>query len=121
MKKVIASLTLALAIGMFSESFAGNKPASGDSFATKVFVRDGSTKLDIFVESTENDPLMITFQDAEGRILAKEQVRNSKSGVRFDISDLKDGTYQVEITDGDTKQVESFELKSSFQRSLTLQ
>jgi len=127
MKKIIASLTLALAVGMFSQSFASSGPVSNTTpeddniFQTKIFIRSGNTMLDVFVEPTEDASLFIKFRDAEGRVLAKEQINGSKNGVRFDISDLEDGDYRVEISDGDTKQVESFKLTSSFQRSLTLQ
>jgi hypothetical protein len=127
MKKIIASLTLALAVGMFSQSFASGDPALSTSleddntFQTKVFVRSEGTALDVFVEPTKNTPLIISFRDADGRVLAKEQVSDSKKGVRFDISDLENGSYHVEVTDGDTKQIESLELRSSFQRSVTLQ
>ena len=120
---MIASLTLVIAVGMFSESFAANEPTakSSDSFHAKVFVRSENTKLDVFVEPNENDLLFVSLLNGEGRTLVKGRVSDNRKGIRFDISGLEDGSYQVVITNGDTKQVEKFKLKSSFQRSLTLQ
>ncbi|MEM9673159.1 MAG: hypothetical protein ACFB15_08365 [Cyclobacteriaceae bacterium] len=123
MKKVIASLTLALAVGILSPSFAATEPTavSDDSFQIKFFVRSQNTSLDVFVERTDGTLLLVKFRDASGRVLAKGKIADDQGGVRFDMSNLKDGIYQVEVTDGDTKQIESFELKSTTRRSLTLQ
>lgn len=131
MKKIFVSLMIVLTLGVSSVSFASNKltsatkPESGDTFQAKVYVRSEIMKLDVFVEPAENANLIIRFLDSKGRTLATERVSNSKnaSGVRFDVSDLKDGTYQVEITNGTAKQVEKVELETNFQpqRSLSLQ
>lgn len=131
MKKILVSLMIALTVGASSVSSASNKITSatksegGDSFQAKVFVRSESMKLDVFVEPAENATLMIRFLDSKGRTLATKRVSNSEnvSGVRFDVSDLKDGTYQVEITKGTARQVVKVELETNFQpqRSLFLQ
>ncbi len=131
MKKIFVSLMIALTVGDSSVSFADNKltsvtqPEGGDSFQAKVFVRSESMKLDVFVEPAEHAHLMISLLDAKGRTLATKQVSDSEntSGVRFDVSDLKDGIYQVEITDGTDKQLEKVALATNFQpqRSLSLQ
>lgn len=130
MKKILFSLAIVLAIGISSESFANHTFTSAtqlkdsDPIRAQVRVRSESMKLDVFVEPAENDQVKISLLDAEGRTLATKRVRNSDSvgGIRFDVSDLKDGIYQVEITDGTTRQVEDVVLATfQPQRSLSLQ
>ena len=130
MKKILFSLAMILAIGISSESFANHtftstlKSEDGDPFRAQVLVRSESMKLDVFVEPAENEHVKISLLDAEGRTLATKRVHDSENvgGIRFDVSNLKDGIYQVEITDGTTRQVESVALATfQPQRSLSFQ
>ncbi|CAN5543264.1 hypothetical protein BH23BAC1_BH23BAC1_45770 [soil metagenome] len=129
MKKVFVSLMMILALGVSSESFASSNvttnPESEDSLQAQVYIRSDSMKIDVFVEPTENANLIIRIIDSKGRTIARESVKNNDEqyGVRFDVSGLKDGNYQVEIRNGSSILVENVELQTIIQtqRHLSLQ
>lgn len=62
-----------------------------DPFLAKVYVQSESMKMDVFVEPAENGNLLIRFLDSKGRTLATKRGSENANGVRFDVSDLKEG------------------------------
>ncbi|MEM9833844.1 MAG: T9SS type A sorting domain-containing protein [Bacteroidota bacterium] len=124
MKKIIFAQFLALFIGMSSLSFGSHTfktSAEDPTFQVKIFLRPQTMKIDVFVEGAEGNNLKVSFLDAKGRLMETKRMNNTIKGVRIDISNLKDGVYQVKITDGVTEQIEKVELETSFQRNLSLQ
>ena len=124
MKKIMFSLILTLFVGLTTVSFASTPILADEetpTFQSRIFLRPQSMKLDVFVEAVEKDDLKISLLDNEGRLIATQRVDETIKGVRFDIAELQDGVYRIKITDGASKQVENVELKSSWQRSLSLQ
>lgn len=123
MKKTLFPLIVTLLVSVSSVSFANNPATSVEdpTFQSRIILRPESMKLDVYAETVEKGHLKISLLDEEGRLISTQRVNKTIKGIRFDIAKLQDGIYQIKITDGATKQVENVELKTSLQRSLSLQ
>lgn len=123
MKKTLFPLIVILLVSVSSVSFANNPATSVEdpTFQSRIILRPESMKLDVYAETVEKGHLKISLLDEEGRLISTQRVNKTIKGIRFDIAKLQDGIYQIKITDGATKQVENVELKTSLQRSLSLQ
>lgn len=107
MKTLIKSLAFALTFG-FATSVATvshanpiTRPANVASYKTGVYSSvDG--KLNIALDKTVGGSVNITLKDANGKTLYVERLgkKATTSRIRLNLDELKDGTYQVEITNG---------------------
>ena len=115
MKKVFVSFLIACTAGTASAGFANGRLSSSVAetvpFQSAVYVLAESTKLDVIVGKVEHAGL-IRFLDAQGKTLASQRVGKSGKATRarFDLSNLEDGVYRVEITDGYYTQVKEVQL-----------
>jgi hypothetical protein len=114
MKKLFVSLMTALVIGTSSLSFAA--PSNDTTpVAASVVVWAQTMKLDVITQASDESPVVIRLRDANGNILVKKSISKGESALRsrFDLSDLKDGEYQVEISEGTSKMVKSFTIETT--------
>ena len=114
MKKLFVSLMTAFLMGSASLSFATSTPVTHPIDAS-VVVRTESMKLDVVTQVTEEASLIIRLRDADGHILHTKHINKGEGAIRyrFDLSKLQDGDYQVEISNGTTKQVKTFTIQTT--------
>jgi hypothetical protein len=115
MKTLFASLIIALTVSASSLTFARS---SSDTLPleTSVVVRSQAMKIDVITPAGIQENIVIRLKDADGRTLIKKFVEQSEKASlsRFDLSNLADGVYKVEISDGTNKQVKEFTIHTTF-------
>ncbi|WP_234733201.1 T9SS type A sorting domain-containing protein [Tellurirhabdus bombi] len=115
MKTLLASFVIALTLGT-STSFAKNEPiVTNNSFQSVVYPSAESTKLNVIVDSKSNNSLLVRLLTTDGNELATQRIVKSKRAthVRFDLINLQDGVYKVEITDGEKKEIKEITLSTT--------
>lgn len=107
MKTLIKSLAFALTLGFvtsaatISHANPITRPANVANYKTGVYSSvDG--KLNIALDKTVGGSVNIALKDANGNTLYVERLgkKATTARVRLNLDELKDGTYQVEITNG---------------------
>ena len=82
---------------------SSNPTATTSSYKVAVFPSSTApSRLNVFVERNPGQQMIISFKSAEGKVLAKEFI-NKKQGnfhFQFDMSELEDGAYTVEVVSG---------------------
>ncbi|MCY7350751.1 MAG: hypothetical protein LH606_08785 [Cytophagaceae bacterium] len=127
MKTQFASLLLAFALTTSSVSFANQPtafktdPAGKAAFEVAFIPQSGNMKLNVAVEKTSKSALVIRFLDAKGNELASQRVGKNelKKQVRFDLTELPDGAYKVEVTDGTDTQVKDLTITTNSSRTIS--
>jgi hypothetical protein len=111
MKTAFASVLFALTLGASSASFA-QTATEPTPFATKLYAVEGGSLVDVIVQNPDAKRLTVRIVDARGVTLASQSLLQTKTATRtrFDLSDLNDGNYRIEVSDGKTKQVEAVNL-----------
>jgi hypothetical protein len=108
MKTLVKSFALALSLGFitsvasFAETNPGGRPAaSAASYKTGIYTSvDG--KLNIGLDKQTGGAVEIRLKSADGSVLYTQHVgkNESKYRTRLNLSELPDGVYKVEITNG---------------------
>ncbi|GAB4006165.1 hypothetical protein GCM10028808_07570 [Spirosoma migulaei] len=77
-------------------------PVTTNSYKVAVFPSSKPSRLNVFVERTPGQPMIISLKSTDGTLLGKQLVGKKQGNVRFqfDLSELTDGDYKVEITSG---------------------
>jgi hypothetical protein len=77
-------------------------PVTTNSYKVAVFPSSKPSRLNVFVERTPGQPMTISLKSTDGKLLGKQLVGKKQGNVRFqfDLSELTDGDYNVEITSG---------------------
>jgi hypothetical protein len=121
MKTLIASLLLALIVSTSSLTYA-TTPNSTLPIEASVIVRPQIMKLDIITQASDYNYITIRLRDAQGHTLIKTKVNKSEKASlsRFDVSNLADGIYQVEISDGTSKQIKEFAIETTIPAATSL-
>ena len=79
-----------------------NPTATTASYKVAVFPSPNPSKLNVYVEREPGKQMVITLKDAAGEVLGK-QIVGKKQGsfhFQFDLSELQDGAYKVEVVSG---------------------
>ncbi|WP_247235502.1 hypothetical protein [Telluribacter sp. SYSU D00476] len=126
MKTIFKSLICALALST-SVAFAGpdKEAAKPTSFQTGAYTTiDG--RLAVIIVKNSNIPTTVLIRNAGGDILSKEHVgkKHLKQCYKFDVSNLGDGEYTVEVIGNGEAEVRSFTIsnqKQVTQRKLTIE
>jgi hypothetical protein len=118
MKSLIASAFLALTIATTSSSFAADhKETAGtqSTYQSVVYPLINTSSIRVNVNKQKDAKINVTLKNESGMILASERLGkgHESSAIRFDLNQLQDGIYQVEISDGNTKQVKEVKLQTS--------
>ncbi|GAB3896027.1 hypothetical protein [Spirosoma agri] len=107
MKTLIQSLALALTLGFvstaasFAETNPGGRQAAVATYKTGIYTSiDG--KLNIALDKATGGAVDICLKNPDGSIAFNKHLGKgeSKSRIRLNLSDLPDGVYKVEITNG---------------------
>lgn len=114
MKKLFVSLMTALLIGTSSITFA--TPAKETlPVEASVIVRPQTLKLDVITPANDHASVVIRLRDDRGNTLLTKHISKSERATlsRFDLSNLNDGKYEVEISNGSGKQVKTFTIQTT--------
>lgn len=128
--KTIAKTVLA-ALLFSTASFAADVPALPAASANptaitssyKVAVYPSTTtpsKLNVMVEREPGKAMNIYLRNADGYILATQYVSKKEGNfwLKFDLSDLQDGNYRVELVSGNDRSVHQVELSTKTAESI---
>ena len=118
MKTLIASTIISFfTFVSFSSFAAGDHSVSGTSTETsKVYVHALNTgKVDVTVVKRAGENLAIEVLDKEGHVLVNKSLDKdeSLSRTRFDLNQLPDGTYQIVVGEGASKQIKEIVLDTT--------
>lgn len=81
---------------------SANPAVTTDSYKVVVFPSAVPSKLNVYVERTPGQMMLVSLKGQDGKVLAKQYI-NKKQGnfhFKFDMTEAQDGTYSVEITSG---------------------
>lgn len=119
MKTITKTLTLALTAAILSFSSVSAKPADPSTTAPAaykvgMYVSQKTTTLNVMVEKQAGNKVIIRLKNSEGQLLATQAIKGSeeRSWSKFNLSDLTDGTYKVEITNGQDVTVKEITLST---------
>jgi hypothetical protein len=121
MKTIIASLVCALALSS-SVAFASDptedkkaKPLQIGVFTTK------ESKIQMAVRKGAGEKAVITLRDAKQNVIHEEVMskKSEKFDARFDVSELAEGNYILEVTAGKDKIQKQVSIKSQKEEAST--
>ncbi|GAB3893275.1 hypothetical protein GCM10028803_07230 [Larkinella knui] len=117
MKTLVASALIALTFAA-STAFADDhkenaKPKS--TFQSAVYPMINSMKVSVNVQKATDSKINIRLVNSEGRTLATKRVGQGHeiTAIRFDLNQLEDGVYKVEISDGFNTEIKTVKLQTS--------
>ena len=118
MKTLVASAFIALTFGMASVSFAdGGKDAveAKASFRAVVYPVADSMKLSLSINKAKDRNVNVRLLNQAGEVLTvlKLGKDNESATIRFDLNNLEDGIYRVEVSDGFKTEVKTVKLQTS--------
>ena len=107
MKTLVKSLAFALSLAAltssatFAETNPGGKTKTVATYKTGIYMTQDS-KLSIALDKEKGGTVSISMRSADGRILYSQHLgKNDQTyRTRLNLSQLEDGVYQVEITNG---------------------
>ena len=107
MKTLIKSLALALSLAVvtssatFAETNPGSNSKAGVTYKTGIYMTQGG-KLNIALDKEKGGTVTINLKSADGRVLFTQYVgkKNQIYRTRLNLSELEDGAYVVEVTNG---------------------
>lgn len=77
-------------------------PVTTNSYKVAVFPSAKPSRLNVYVERTPGQKMVVSLKSADGTLLGSQLVGKKQGNFRFqfDLSDLKDGAYSVEVASG---------------------
>ncbi|GAA4467430.1 hypothetical protein GCM10023189_51090 [Nibrella saemangeumensis] len=105
MKTFVKTFALALSLSALSlTSFAtgGKDNTAPTAYKAAVFASASATTLNVMIEKEMGGRVEIRLKDASGRVLHTNhlQKKDGKFWSKLNMSNLADGTYRVEVTNG---------------------
>lgn len=120
MNTLFATVLVAFTLSTSSTSFASapNIPDNGQKqqvASDPVAFAIEESSVDVIVQSAETPKMVIRVKDSSGNNIVTKTLTNVESGtvVRFNLSQLADGLYRVNVWDGKSTQVKQLELKTA--------
>jgi hypothetical protein len=91
---------------------AGVAPTKSKTFEVGMFQSINSMKMNVLIEKSADNSLVVVLKDSKGEILLREQVgkKDKSYHAKYDLSELEDGKYTFEFTKGDEKVVKEVNL-----------
>ncbi len=121
----LKALALFLLIGLSNvSSFARIHDDNVIKIQSRIINLKNSLNFNVFVKNAVNTKVFVNIKDEFDNYLYSEKI-NSKTGKfqkTFDLNDLADGNYKIEVIGSDNKVIEtkSFNIESNENRSLTV-
>ncbi|GAB3032644.1 T9SS type A sorting domain-containing protein [Spirosoma pulveris] len=125
MKTLATSLLIAASLTISATGFAQDTHSVTTPQKTPMTIQPTqSGKIDVVIGKTDGH-LSIDVVDQQGRTLSHKAVykQDSNSRIRFDLSELPDGVYQLIVTEGTSRQTNAIVLNtqtSDTYRTITL-
>ncbi|RCR67709.1 T9SS type A sorting domain-containing protein [Larkinella punicea] len=118
MKTLFASALLALALSTSTVSFAADNKENAEpksTFQMAVYPVINSMKVSVNVNKPKDSKVDIRLVDEAGQTLTvlKLGKDNESSIIRFDLNNLEDGIYKVEVSDGVKTEVKTVKVQTS--------
>ncbi len=113
-KSIVASALFALSlVSVNAATLEDPKETAKATYAVNVF-KGKEGKVNFLLEKSQGKKLSVTLRNGKGDILFNENITKNAKGYarRFDVASLSDGTYTIEVTDGETKLVKDFVLST---------
>ena len=109
MKTLVQTLIAALLLG--TATFAGtpatmptasNPVVTTDSYKVAVFPSATPSHLKVYIERNPGQSMSVLLKSTDGALLAKKHIGKNQGNLnlQFDMTDLPDGTYKVEVVSG---------------------
>ncbi|GAA4396477.1 hypothetical protein GCM10023187_04650 [Nibrella viscosa] len=107
MKTLFVTFALALTVSATSltasaESHRLAGPKAPTAYRVAVFPSASALKLNVIVEKAMGSRVEVRLRDAKGHLLHTSylQKKDGKFWSKFDLSELEDGIYRIEVTNG---------------------
>ncbi|SOD96332.1 hypothetical protein [Spirosoma fluviale] len=99
----------------------GSSIVTTNSYKAAIFPSTIPSKLNVYVERTPGQLMSVSFKSTDGAVLEKLSIGKKQGNFHFlfDISDLKDGTYTIEIMSGSDVSEHSVTLATPSYKSVT--
>ena len=116
MKTLIASLLITLTVSFtsFAQSTGSSLSpvTSGETQFSVVSLNSG--KIDVTVLKSDTKKLVVQLVDKNGLVLASQSIKKQVmvTRTRFDLKELPDGVYHVELKEGTTTQIKDIKLNT---------
>jgi hypothetical protein len=118
MKTLIASALIALTLSTSTATFAADNKEKAEpksAFQSAVYPVVNSMKVSVNVNKPKDTKVNIRLMNEAGQTLTvlKLGKDNESSIIRFDMNNLEDGIYKVEVSDGFRTEVKTVRLQTS--------
>ena len=103
MKTLISTLALALSLATvtIAQTNVVDQPTNVARYESGIYTT-AAGKLQVSVDKQTGGTMAVSFKDANGTVLFTRQIAKGETQyrTRFDLSQLTDGTYELELTNG---------------------
>ncbi len=118
MKTLVKTIAIALFSVVSVATFANNEannPTKTQNFKVGMYQTINTLRMNVLVEKVVGKKLTVTLKDAQGKVLSQEIIAKGSDSYfgKFDMSNLSDGKYTFEITDGTEKIVKQVNLETT--------
>ncbi|GAB3898169.1 hypothetical protein GCM10028803_17220 [Larkinella knui] len=118
MKTLFASALLALTLGTASLAWADDNKENAEAkstFQSAVYPVINSMKVSVNVSKAKDSKVNVRLVNEAGQTLTvlKLGKDNESSTIRFDMNNLEDGIYKVEVSDGSRTEVKTVKVQTS--------
>ncbi len=118
MKTLVKTIAIALFSVLSVATFANNEnnnPTKTQTFKVGMYQTTNTLRMNVLVEKVVGKKLTVVLKDADGKVLSQEIISKGSNSYfgKFDMSNLSDGKYTFEITDGTEKIVKQVNLETS--------
>ena len=117
-RKIFAATLCGLLMTNFGSAQQLRNPDKGnyyESFRVGMYRVKNSLVMNLLLEKDKGVSLNIKLVDSSGKVLHQEYISKGlrKVGQKFDFSDVSDGNYKIEITNGDERITKNISLSTS--------
>jgi hypothetical protein len=114
MKNLVKTFAIAAlsAMSFISNATEKNAPTKATTFEVGMYQSANSMKMNVMIEKSTDNDLVVVLKDSNGEILVRERVskKDKSYHAKYDLSELEDGKYTFEFTKGDEKLVKEVNL-----------
>jgi hypothetical protein len=124
-QSLLTALLLSTATLPTTSATTVEKPAAPTaitaSYKVAVFPSSSASKLNVYVEREPGQSMFVSLKDSDGTLLGKQLIGKKQGSFhfQFDLSDLQDGKYTVEIASGSDVTVHPITLSTKAPKAAT--
>jgi len=125
MKTLITTLALALSLAtvtVAADTNAIDRPTKVARYASGIYTTV-TGKLHVSIDKQIGGTVTVSLKDANGTVLFNRQIakKDTQFRTRFDLSQLTDGTYELELTNGVDVTRQTVVLATKLERTVQMQ